>query len=93
MARLSLAAKPARSNSGCGDKAAMGAGPMLTNGTSATESHNVPTANYRPIRPLQAEKQLSPEQVQPAIAPRQANTQAMAMRVKMSAQAGRKGRY
>jgi hypothetical protein len=66
---------------------------MLTNGTSATESYNVPTANYRPIRPLQAEKQLSPEQVQPAIAPRQANTQAMAMRVKMSAQAGRKGRY
>jgi len=71
----------------------MGAGPMLTNGTSATESHAVTTATYRRIRPLQAEKQLSPEQVQPAIAPRQANTQAMAMRVKMSAQAGRKGRY
>ena len=71
----------------------MGAGPMLTNGTSATESYNVPTANYRPIRPLQAEKRRSPEQVQPAIAPRQANTRARALRVKMAAQAGRKGRY
>jgi hypothetical protein len=66
---------------------------MLTNGTSATESHAVTTANYRQIRPRQAEKQRSPEQVQPAIAPRQANTRARALRVKMAAQAGRKGRY
>ena len=60
----------------------MGAGPKVTNCTNATESHAVNTANYRPIRPLQAEKQRSPEQVQPAIAPRQANTRAMALRVK-----------
>jgi hypothetical protein len=71
----------------------MGAGPKVTNCTNATESHAVNTANYRPIRPLQAEKQRSPEQVQPAIAPRQANARARALRVKMAAQAGRKGRY